>query len=188
MNEKEASPLEIRIEEKDGKMTPSTGTYVRYLSDLRDVYYDTKAFETLLMKQRDTIVYEVSEFQGIGSDLIVGTTTMYPGRVGDEFFMTRGHFHKRRDRGEIYYTQSGKGLLLLQSRSGKTKILDLEPGLCTHIPPDWAHRSVNTGSDCLIFLWVCSIDAGQEYDFIVKNGMRNRIIANDKGVTIITNP
>ena len=53
MNEKEASPLEIRIEEKDGKMTPSTGTYVRYLSDLRDVYYDTKAFETLLMNSLD---------------------------------------------------------------------------------------------------------------------------------------
>lgn len=79
---------------------------------------------------------------------------MEPGNIAGEYYMTRGHFHARRDMGEVYYTQSGQGILLLDSRDGQQSVtVEMKPGVCAFIPPDWAHRSINTGSDQLIFVW-----------------------------------
>ena len=100
-------PVGVAIDPNSGAVSPSTGRYVKRLSDLRGIYRDQTALDAILAAQGDIAAYEVSEFRAAGSDLIFGTTTMYPGQVGEEFFMTRGHFHERRDRGEVYYTQSG---------------------------------------------------------------------------------
>jgi oxalate decarboxylase/phosphoglucose isomerase-like protein (cupin superfamily) len=83
-----------------------------------------------------------------------GTAIMEPGNIAGEYYMTRGHFHARRDMGEVYYTQSGQGILLLDYRDGQQSVtVEMKPGVCAFIPPDWAHRSINTGSDQLIFVW-----------------------------------
>jgi len=135
----------------------------------------------------DPVVYTVIEFRKDGSDIFFGTTTMEPGAVGDEYFMTRGHFHQRRDMGEVYYTQSGCGLLLLESRDGQTSIVEMKPGVCAFIPPDWAHRSVNTGADKLVFVWVCNYAAGHEYGHILEHGMRKRVVARNGAPAIVDN-
>jgi len=44
---------------------------------------------------------------------------MEPGRIGNEFFMTRGHIHAKGNRPETYYGESGKGLMLLESPEGQ---------------------------------------------------------------------
>ena len=113
---------------------------------------------------------------------------MEPGRVGDEYFMTRGHFHVRRDRGEVYYTQSGEGLLLLESRSGETRVVEMRPGICAFIPPDWGHRSINTGSSKLVFVWVCNADAGHDYGQIMEKGMRSVVVARSGKPAVEPNP
>ena len=63
------------------------------------------------------------------SDIFFGTTIMEPGNIAGEYYMTRGHFHARRDMGEVYYSQSGQGILLLDSRDGPTDLrVGMQPG------------------------------------------------------------
>lgn len=181
-------PVGVAIDPLNGAVAPSTGRYTKRLSELRGLYSDAAAFESDVARDGDRVAYEVTEFRQPASDLFFGTTTMYPGRVGDEFYMTRGHFHERRDRGEVYYTQSGEGLLLLESRDGETRTVEMKPGVCAFIPPDWAHRSINTGEQPLVFVWVCNPDAGHDYGEILKRGMRKLVVDRGNGVELVANP
>ncbi len=181
-------PAGVMIDPTTGAVTPATGRYSKHLNDIRGIYQDQKALDAILAAQGNIVAYEVVEYIQPGSDVSFGTTTMYPGRVGEEFFMTRGHFHKRRDRGEVYYTQSGEGLLLLESREGDTQTVDMKPGSCAFIPPDWAHRSVNTGPVPLVFVWVCNPDAGHDYGEILARGMRKLVVSRGTSVALEPNP
>ena len=181
-------PVGVSIDPFTGAVAPSTGHYVKRLSEFRGVYRDAKALDAMLTARGDISTYEVREFKKEGSDLFFGTTTMYPGRVGEEYFMTRGHFHERRDRGEVYYTQSGQGMLLLQSREGKSETVEMKPGACAFIPPDWAHRSINTGNETLVFVWVCNPDAGHDYGEILARGMRSLVVCRNDAVSVVPNP
>ena len=169
-------PEGVFIEATSGELSSSTGRYVKRLSELEAIFADRAAHAAAVKQGSDPIAYEVIEYRQIGSDIFFGTTIMHPGTVGREFYMTRGHFHERRDMGEIYYTQSGSGVLLLQSRDGVTRDVEMRPGVCAFIPPDWAHRSVNTGDEKLVFLWCCNQSAGHDYGDILMRGMRKRVV------------
>ena len=110
------------------------------------------------------------------------------GKLGFGPWSARGHFHQRRDRGEAYYTQSGEGLLLLESRDGQTRTVEMRPGVCAFIPPDWAHRSINTGKDKLVFVWFCATDAGHDYGEILTRGMRKLVVERDGRLAVVDNP
>ena len=181
-------PVGVLIDANSGAMAPSTGRYAKHLGETRGCYRDQDALDAMLAVRGDIVVYEVVEFRQPGSDIFFGTTTMNPGQIGDEFFMTRGHFHERRDRAEVYYTQSGEGLLLLESRQGETQTVEMKSGTCAFIPPDWAHRSINIGDVPLIFVWVCNADAGHDYGEILARGMRQRVVTRDGAVALEPNP
>jgi glucose-6-phosphate isomerase len=154
---------------------------------MRGIFSDAETLDRMGASDGDFPVYEVIGYRKEESDLAFGTTIMFPGRVGDEFFMTRGHFHSRRDRGEAYYTQSGEGVLLLQSRAGESRTVEMLPGVCAFIPPDWAHRSINTGSEKLVFTWFCATDAGHEYGEILERGMRMLVIDDGGRPKVVPN-
>jgi glucose-6-phosphate isomerase, archaeal len=181
-------PEGVGIDALTGAVTPCTGEYTKRLSEFRNVYRDDKALDELMAAEGDLVTYKVVEYRAEGSDIFFGTTTMMPGRVGDEYFMTRGHYHARIDRGEIYYTQSGQGMLVLQSRDGKTREVEMKPGVCAFIPPDWAHRSINTGKTPLVFVWCCSQDAGHDYAEIATQGMRRLVVEKNGAAICIPNP
>ncbi len=181
-------PIGVAIDSKTGTMSTSTGHYTKRLSEMRGVYHDKTALEEKLAGDGDTVTYEVVEYLSPGSDMFFGTTTIYPGRIGDEYYMTRGHFHARRDRAEVYYTQSGEGVLLLESRDGESRTVDMKPGVCAYIPADWAHRSVNTGEVPLVFVWVGNADAGHDYATILTHGMKSRIVCRDGKAATVPNP
>lgn len=181
-------PIGVQIDSVTGAVAPATGHYTKRLSEFRATYHDRAAFDAKLATDGDPVTYEVVEFKAEGSDIFFGTTTMYPGRVGDEYYMTRGHFHARRDRAEVYYTQSGKGLLLLESRDGETRTVDMKPGVAAYIPPDWAHRSINIGDQPLVFVWMTNIDAGHDYATIVERGMRTLVVEKDGAPALVPNP
>jgi glucose-6-phosphate isomerase len=181
-------PEGVAIDGMTGEVSPSTSRYAKRLSDLRGFFRDGAALEKRIAEEDDPIAYEVIDYRKDESDLAFGTTIMRPGKVGDEFFLTRGHFHLRRECGEAYYTQSGTGLLLLESRGGETRAVEMKPGVCAFIPPDWAHRSVNTGADRLVFTWFCATDAGHDYGAIAEKGMRKLVVERGGKAELVDNP
>jgi len=95
--------------------------------------------------------------------LLQATTILYPGRSEGRLFMTRGHFHKKPERGEICLTLAGEGQLLLVSRDGEVKMEAMRPGTINDIDGRWAHRVVNTGELPLVFFVTWLSDCGHEY-------------------------
>jgi glucose-6-phosphate isomerase len=182
------SPIEISFDAATGALSPATGRYSKHLSHLEGVFRDADAWSRAILENADPLVYEVNEYKKEGTDLFFGTTTMQPGKVGEEYFMTRGHFHFRRDMGEFYCTQHGSGLLLLQNRNGKSETVEMRQGSCSFIPPDWAHRSINIGSVPLVFTWFCNILAGHDYDVIAARGMRMLVVERSGKVKLVPNP
>ena len=181
-------PEGVAIDGRSGAVTPETGRYVKRLSELRGLFQDDASLQRALAGGDDPVVYEVIEYRKPESDLCFGTTIMQPGKVGDEYYLTRGHFHRRPECGEAYYTQSGEGVLLLDSRDGQSSVVEMRPGVCAFIPPEWAHRSINTGREPLVFVWFCATDAGHDYAEIGARGMRKLVLERDGARTIIDNP
>jgi glucose-6-phosphate isomerase, archaeal len=181
-------PQGVDINPVTGEISPCTGTYQKRLSEFRGFYQDAAALDALIAAKGDLVTYVEREYREAGSDLFFGTTTMSPGLVGAEYFMTRGNYHARRDMGEIYYTQSGEGMLLLHSRDGEARSIAMKPGVCAFIPPDWAHRSINTGDTPLVFTWCCNQQAGQDYAEIASKGMRQLVVRSKGSARVVDNP
>lgn len=161
----------------------------RRLSQMRGMYRDEAVFEELV-KNGDPLVYEFYEMGAPENpgDLAFGTSITYPGRVGDEYFMTKGHFHTILDTAEIYYTLSGKGRMVTESPEGDVVVHDLVPGVAVYIPRRYAHRSVNVGDAPLITFFVFRGDAGHDYGSIETKGYRKLVVEGKGGVEVVDNP
>ena len=104
-------------------------TTKRYLSQMRGMFSDPMAYEQELARG-DRLVYE---FYELGcpereGDLAFGTTILYPGTVGGEFYMTKGHFHTRLMTAEVYYCMSGQGYMLLENMDDDWRAFPLPRG------------------------------------------------------------
>jgi len=167
-----------------GELKGATNRYTKTLGDLAGLYEDADAYAALASKMGDTVVYEVTDYKPSqdAGDMIVGVTKMLPGKVGREYFLTRGHIHANANRPEIYYGEKGRGLMLMESPEGEIRIVEITPKTLCYVPPYWIHRSVNTGSDMLVMTFAYPADSGQDYDIIAKaGGMRSRIIDDGHG-------
>ncbi len=179
------------INAQTGEMGHASGHYEKRLRDLSGLYLDTAAFELALKTSADEVVYRVDEKKPgqIRGDLIFGTTFMQPGRIGHEFFMTRGHVHACANRPEVYYGEAGEGVMLLETPDGETRILEIKPRVAIYVPPFWIHRSVNTGSLPLIMSFFYPSDSGQDYSIIERSGgMAVRIFADQNCWKAVPNP
>ncbi len=162
----------------------------RYLSDLRPIFQDQAAAAEILATEGDRLIYEVHvapipEEEG---QVLYCTTTIYPGRIGAEFHMTKGHFHSKRDRGEVYLGLSGEGYLLLQHEDGRTAALKMEAGTVAYVPPYWAHRTVNTASEPFVFFAAWPGDAGHDYATIEEKGFAKQVLYRDGGIAFVDTP
>ena len=129
------------------------------------------------------IVYRVQWWApvnpGVAGGLFWGVTAIEPGKVGDEYFMTHGHFHADRTRAEYYGTVSGQGMLIRMDESRKTWGEEMSPGSLHYIAGRHAHRVANTGDEPLIF-WACwPSDAGYDYSTIAERGFGSRLISKE---------
>lgn len=132
----------------------------------------------------DAVIYEVYELECTG-DIMLAVTELKAGKVGNEYYMTKGHFHGNPEAGEVYFGLKGRGLLLLQTKDGETKEMELTSGTVACIPPGWAHRSVNTGEDDFIFLAGYPKDAGHDYGTIERQGFNKRVLEIDGKATVV---
>ena len=177
-------PVASVVNVEAGGMSGRTGRYEKRLRDLAGLYEDADSFEAALGTDGDTIVYDVEDFRpgDHSGDMIYGVTRMNPGRIGREFFLTRGHIHARADRPEIYYGQKGHGLMQLESPEGETRIVEIRPQTICYVPPYWIHRSVNVGPEDLVMVFAYPSDSGQDYGIIeASNGMRHRVVDDGQG-------
>ena len=180
-------PFSAVVEAATGRLEPATSHIERRLSDMRGFYGDAGA-EAALAEQ-DPIVYEVFQYdveESLG-ELFTCTTVLRPGRVGDEYFMTKGHYHEVRDRAEVYFGLKGRGLLLLQTEGGEFTSTEMAPGTVAYVPPAWGHRTVNTGGEDFVFLAVYPGDAGHDYGSIETTGFARRVVARDGAPDLVDN-
>jgi glucose-6-phosphate isomerase len=169
----------------DGVMTGATSGYEKRLGDMAGVYRDDDAYRrTLAERGAGAVVYRVEEHRNVGGEgaLIIGTSTLYPGRYGDEFAVTRGHLHAKADRAELYYCLAGTGVMLLETLGGRSEALPLHPGEAVHVPGHWVHRSVNVGDTPFVTMFCYGADAGQDYELIRRaGGMATLVVADADG-------
>ena len=116
------------------------------------------------------------------------TTIIYPGRVGDEFHMTKGHYHDKRDRAEVYLGLAGEGYLLLQADDGTVRSVPMQAGTVAYVPSFWAHRTANTGNEPFIFYAASAGDAGHDYGTIEQAGLAKLLVARDGRPALVDNP
>ena len=193
MADRQHTPARIEIA-ASGEMTGATRTYRKLLGDMAGVYADPAAYEADLREHGpDHLVYEVAEhrYGGEPGSLIVGTSTLQPGRYGDEFAVTRGHLHAVADRAELYHCIGGHGVMLLETTDGRSEAVELRAGQAVDVPGHWIHRSVNVGDEPFVTLFCYAADAGQDYRIISDaSGMRDLVVADDgaAGWRAVANP
>ena len=88
------TPWAVDIDLVTGAMAEPDRVLTRKTSDMRGYYRDEAALEQLI-GQNDPIHYEVFEkhIPETYGHLLLCISKLYPGRVGDECFMTKGHYH-----------------------------------------------------------------------------------------------
>lgn len=162
----------------------------RRLSALQGQFLDTAAYEAMLAVE-DTLIYEVYEVHRPErpGEILSGISVVHPGKVGREFFMTKGHFHSIIDTAEIYLCLKGEGYMVMETPEGETCVEPLSPNSVLYVPPRWAHRSVCTSrQQDLVTFFAYPGHAGHDYGTIERQGFGKLVIEGEQGIQIIDNP
>jgi len=169
-------PFTIDIDLATGAMPGAKNHVVRRASDMKGYYKDGSSLQKLI-KQGNPVHYEVFEVpvpEKYGQ-LMYCISKLQPGLVGEEYFMTKGHYHTIAETAEIYLCLAGEGFMLMKTADGKCNAQPMSRGKMVYVPPYWAHRSVNTGNDPLVSFAVYPGDAGHNYGDIEVEGFPKRI-------------
>ena len=159
----------------------------RPLSAMAGYYADENGYAALLA-QEDIVLYEVYELSRphVAGDLLHGLSILHPGKVGNEYFMTKGHFHAVLETSEVYYCLQGRGMMVMETPEGEWAVEELYPNRALYVPPRWAHRSVNTHEmEDLVTFFVYPANAGHDYGTIETLGFLKRVVEQDGHPTIV---
>jgi glucose-6-phosphate isomerase, archaeal len=160
----------------------------RRLSQLLNVFADTNAFQKVLVEQNNPLIYSVSSVAPADGDgqLHYGLGTVMPGKIGKEYFMTRGHYHAWRPAAEVYVVLSGTGLMLLEDEGGDSgELVSMIPNSIIYVPGYTAHRTINTGLVPLTYLGIYPAEAGHDYDSLADTNFRHVVIDIDGTPTMV---
>ena len=180
------NPASAFVSWADGTLqAPGLKRSEKKLGQLTGIFRDHQAWRQL---DPETIVYRVWWWEpvpaGTEGGLFWGLTEVEPGRVGKEYFMTRGHWHVIRNRAEFYGTVAGSGKLVLMDRSGHTWAEDMTPGSLHYIAGEVAHRIVNIGDKPFRAIACWPSDAGHDYEVAEGRGFGARIV-EERGFPIL---
>jgi glucose-6-phosphate isomerase len=178
-------PHTTMLDLSTGRLLPERKRTERRLADLDGLF-----LEPVDPTDAGTLVYTVSEIPAPAdsSNLPSSTTVIEPGRVGDEFFMTKGHFHAHRDRAEIYVGLRGEGRLVMATEDARAVVEPVRAGTVSYVPGYWAHRTVNVGDEPLVFYAVYPGDAGYDYATIEREGFPVVLLAGEGEPRVVPNP
>ncbi len=171
-------------------LSPDRPSIQRRLSAMAGMFSDDAHYAAALARE-DALIYEfydlgIPEQEG---DIAFGTSITYPGRIGDEYYMTKGHFHTILHTGEVYYCLRGEGMMLMENPEGDWEAQPLGAGASVYVPPRYAHRSINVSStEPLVTFFAFRADAGHDYGTIESKGFRKLVKDNAGRPEISDNP
>lgn len=152
----------------------------RTIGDLKGIFADEEALKKMDASSK---AYDVECYfpvkEGTEGGLFFGITHLYPGLVGNEYFMTKGHFHQTENRGEFYWGIEGEGMLILMNKDREIWAEKMYPGSLHYISGCIGHRVANTGKIVLSFGACWPSDAGHNYDVIQNEGFSKRLLKID---------
>jgi len=182
-------PISVFYDLARGDIAPYEKLVERRIGELAPMFHDQQAVADMVAGG-DELIYEIfyRSFPATRSDWGVGVSRIRPGTVGDEYYMTKGHFHEREDQPEVYFCTSGTGYLLLETVEGDFRAEEFRTGVVTHIPGHWSHRVVNTGSEPMSYIGVYSLSAGHLYDRVLERGFAKIVVERDGAPVLIDNP
>lgn len=177
-------PFGVDIDLIKGAMGDPDRVIVRKASNMIGMYADEAALSRLI-EHGDPVHYEVFEkaIPDVEGHLIICISKLYPGKVGEEYYMTKGHYHMVAGTAEIYLGVAGQGFMLMKTSDGKCVAEPIRHGRMVYVPPYWAHRSINTDDVPLVSFCVYPGGAGHNYGDIEKEGFPKRIF-NKHGVPV----
>jgi glucose-6-phosphate isomerase len=178
-------PFSVDLDLVMGAMKNPTNHLVRRAADMRGYYRDSSALESLI-GDGNPVHYEVFEHPVPNEygHLMFCISDLKSGCVGSECFMTKGHYHQRINTGETYLVIRGAGYMLMKTVDGQCRYQEFRPGRMVYVPPYWAHRSINIGSEPLVTFCVYPGDAGHNYGDIEREGFPKRVFKRDGKVVI----
>jgi len=183
------TPISFDFDMLTGKCAQKA-TLNRTLSYMKHMFHDTEAVNMVLASGQDPLLYEFYDM-GVpenAGDLAFGCSICYPGKVGDEFYMTKGHYHEVFDTAETYFCLRGHGLMLMETPNGKWAVEELLPGRMVYVPGGWAHRSINVGNEPFVTFYTFRGDAGHDYATIESLGFRKLVVQDADDWKVIDNP
>lgn len=101
----------------------------------------------------ETPIYEVVLKAGepVEGHLNWGYICLYPGRVDDQYFCTRGHFNSNENAEEYLLCMQGDGLIMYMNEDGHVWCEQIEEGSLHHVKQGLAYRLINLGDEELLF-------------------------------------
>ncbi len=159
-------------------MVADTPITQRHLSDLRGCFADAAAYDAALAVG-NPLLYQVTSVEPANGDgdLHYGVGLLMPGRIGAEYYMTKGHLHSWRPAAEFYIGLAGEGVMLLEDESsGESRLVPLQPYQAVYVPGYTAHRTINTGAAPLTYLGVYPAKAGHDYGAIAARNFRWAVV------------
>lgn len=155
----------------------------RRLSQLRGCFADEDAYEAALARE-DTLLYRVTAVEPANGDgdLHYGLGVLYPGKVGNEYFLTKGHLHSTREAAEVYIGLSGEGYMLLEDeQTHESRLEAFGAGKVIYVPGYTAHRTINTGNEPLTYFGVYPANAGHDYGAIAERNFL-KVLVEENGL------
>ena len=171
-------------------LSPDADSVERKLSDMRGMFFNVAALEEKI-KRADELIYEFYDMRKpeVRDEIAFGSSITYPGLVGQEYYMTKGHFHSKLEVAEVYYCLKGFGFMLMESPEGDWEAQEMRPGTAVYVPGRYAHRSINvSSSEALVSFFAFRADAGHDYRTIETHGFRKLCVNKDGKPQFVDNP
>ena len=160
---------------------PGAPMVKRHLNDLRGCFADTAAFDAAAAAG-NPLLYSVGAVEPAGGagDLHYGVGLLMPGKIGDEYYMTKGHLHSWREAAEFYIGLTGEGVMLLEDEAtGESRMMPLRPNGVVYVPGHTAHRTMNVCHTPLSYIGVYPAKAGHDYGAIAGRNFRKVVVERD---------
>ncbi len=159
---------------------PGRAPTSRHLADVGASFADEQACSRLLAE--NPLIYQVTQVEDHDGEgqIHYGIGIIMPGKVGREYFLTKGHLHAWRPAAEVYIGLRGRGMMLLEDEhTGECRAVPLEANSTVYVPGHTAHRTVNVGDEPLVYWGILSSAAGHDYGTVGERNFRKVIVEQD---------